>query len=440
MSKSRMNIIVLLFLFIQLYHSFEQVVGIDLGNMYFVSTLVQQGKPFVVVENLQSKRKTHSSVTLQVPRKFGVDAYKMSFTKPEIALSHFLPLLGLNYQEAHIYLQVNHLNYKIIENFRKGVSFINPEGIEYSIEEAVAMLLYHAKSLADKFAHRNVSEYVFTIPLGFKPAQKIALLNAAKISGLEVTSFISENVAASLKLQLDSLVQNSTQNILYINIGASSTKFSIIQHSHLFYNGSKISNESVSLLAEEYDNSLSGRLIDISFANLLASKVDKIRLKQNSKATLIKNNTIAFSKAIQYAKKYKESILGLQNVKIDLPNLIDSRDYRIDVTYEEFETSIIPVLSNIPIILKRLTNKGFNIDNAQLIGGIVRIPKVQSILKESLPNIKINQNLDGDESISFGASFFIANKSNSFKVKKILLYDGIHEEIRIEIKPLICIN
>ena len=396
MPNSRIFPIFVLILILQICPSIEQVVGMDLGNMFFVSTLVQQGKPFVVVENLQSKRKTYSSVSLQVPRKFGVDAYKMSFTKPEIALSHFLPLLGLDYLAAQEYLQENQLNYKIIENSRKGVSFIDPEGIEYSIEEVVAMLLSHAKTLADKFAKTVVSDYAFTIPLGFKPEQKVALLNAAKIAGLQVEAFISENIGASLKLQLDSLVQNSTQNILYINMGSSSSKFSIIQHSHLYLAGSKIPKETVSLLAEVYNNSLSGRLIDIAFANLLASKVDKIRLKQNNQSTLIKNNQIAFSKAIQYAEKYKESMLGLKTVKIDLPNLIEGNDYRIEVTYEEFEDSINPVLSGIPVLLGEIIKKGINIDNAQLIGGIVRIPKVQSILKKLLPNIKINQNLDGD--------------------------------------------
>lgn len=53
-----------------------------------------------------------------------------------------------------------------------------------------------------------------------------------------------------------------------------------------------------------------------------------------------------------------------------------------------------------------------------MIGGGVRVPKVQSVLRERLGSkLDLSMHLNGDEAMAQGASFYAANISTRFKVR-----------------------
>jgi hypoxia up-regulated 1 len=62
----------------------------------------------------------------------------------------------------------------------------------------------------------------------------------------------------------------------------------------------------------------------------------------------------------------------------------------------------------------------------ELIGGSVRIPKLQSILNETFQGVDVGTHINGDESMALGAVFYAANSSKKFKVKGLQLYDGFN--------------
>lgn len=73
----------------------------------------------------------------------------------------------------------------------------------------------------------------------------------------------------------------------------------------------------------------------------------------------------------------------------------------------------------------------------ELIGGGIRIPKLQSMIAEIIGNqSKIGQHINGDESMVLGAAFYGANSSKKFKVKGINLYDGFNFEVRAVLRNL----
>ncbi len=52
------------------------IIGFDFGSSYMKATLVQPGKPFGIVENTASKRKTETMVSLgDENRLFGADSF-----------------------------------------------------------------------------------------------------------------------------------------------------------------------------------------------------------------------------------------------------------------------------------------------------------------------------------------------------------------------------
>jgi hypoxia up-regulated 1 len=61
-----------------------------------------------------------------------------------------------------------------------------------------------------------------------------------------------------------------------------------------------------------------------------------------------------------------------------------------------------------------------DIDQIELLGGGVRIPKVAEILQAGLKK-DLSTHLNGDEAMCFGAAFIASNSSSSFKVKQVFL-------------------
>ena len=73
-----------------------------------------------------------------------------------------------------------------------------------------------------------------------------------------------------------------------------------------------------------------------------------------------------------------------------------------------------------------------DVDRLEILGGVVRIPKIQQILNDYLNGVELGAHLNGDEAMALGAAFHAANLSHSFKVRPIWLYDGNNFEIEVK--------
>lgn len=76
------------------------------------------------------------------------------------------------------------------------------------------------------------------------------------------------------------------------------------------------------------------------------------------------------------------------------------------------------------------------IDSFEILGGGLRVPKVQERLSEYLNGRELNMHMNGDEAMSFGAAFIAANFSNSFKVRNIFVSSVINYPIYINVTEL----
>ena len=62
-----------------------------------------------------------------------------------------------------------------------------------------------------------------------------------------------------------------------------------------------------------------------------------------------------------------------------------------------------------------------DIEQVEILGGGIRVPRVQAILKEAMDDKELNVHLNGDEAMSFGSAFIASNSSAAFKVRKVYL-------------------
>ena len=87
----------------------------------------------------------------------------------------------------------------------------------------------------------------------------------------------------------------------------------------------------------------------------------------------------------------------------------------------------------------------------EIIGGGVRIPRIQSILTEYFAPLPLGTHLNGDEAPVMGAAFIAANRSSAFRVKPVGALDttpfaatvtltSLHREVLRDFFVVLCVR
>uniref|UniRef100_S4REL5 Hypoxia up-regulated protein 1 n=1 Tax=Petromyzon marinus TaxID=7757 RepID=S4REL5_PETMA len=91
-----------------------------------------------------------------------------------------------------------------------------------------------------------------------------------------------------------------------------------------------------------------------------------------------------------------------------------------DASAHLFDRAITPVYE----VLKRANLSIDEVDQIELLGGGIRIPKIQEMLIQTLQKNDLGVHLNGDEAMCFGSAFIASNSSASFKVRKVYLTES----------------
>lgn len=173
------------------------VIGIDFGSTFFKITLVKPGQPFSIVENIATKRKTETVITLlEGERIFGADAFIEQTKYPANTYSELFRFLGHEFEEDFIKrmreqrFYVNPIEaddrgligWKITRKHENGTK----EDNIYYTEELTAQLLKYGRQLSEKQAGGTIKDCVITIPSYFTPQQRRMVIDSAEIAGLSV--------------------------------------------------------------------------------------------------------------------------------------------------------------------------------------------------------------------------------------------------------------
>ena len=226
---------------------------------------------------------------------------------------------------------------------------------------------------------------------------------------LEVIKIINEPTAAALAYGFTE-EQNKNKNILVFNLGGGAFDVSILSFENEKDNKEKINNKKLSVLATAGDMHLGGEDFDNALVDYVIQKsyVDKKKIRQNNQAI----------KRLELACEYDKKILSLSDsTTLRLYNILDKTDIIVNIDKEEFERVCQPLFDklNLPLItaiseaekkMKNL-NKKFSkddIDEIILVGGSTKIPKVKEFVKNFFPNKKINDSINPDEAVAFGAT------------------------------------
>ncbi|KAF1314634.1 Hsp70-like protein, partial [Globisporangium splendens] len=405
------------------------VAGVDFGGEFFKIALVKPGTPFEIVTNVHSKRKTETMVAFDGDeRLYGADAATVAVRRPQTAYSQIRRFLGAtpNSPEVVSLLQEEYFPYTLLKNETRGTISLEHDNKQvFHAEELVAMVFSHARQITDAFAEAPVKDWVITVPTFFSQAQRQAMLDAAEISGVRVLSLINENTAAALQHAVHSTF-TEPRRILFYNMGSTSLQVSIAEfNSEVIPDGFK-KNKTVSafqMIANAWDETLGGAKFDLQLAEHLALEFNKKLGGDEDVRTLPR----PLAKIRAQAKKTKIVLSANEEIPVVMQSLYKDMDFFTTMTRSKFEEINADLFARALTPVQRALDKvGLtvnDIDEIEIIGGGVRMPKIQQQLKEFFNGKDLGVHLNGDEAMALGSAFRAANLSNSFRVRHVGMTD-----------------
>lgn len=423
------------------------ILGVDLGSDYFKMNLLKPGKSFTMVENLQSKTKTTAGVAFKDDeRLYGSEALIRKQRFPKQALTYLDRFLGEEFgnEEVTEYMKRHYVSYDIEEDEeRKTYNFrLKYKGEDYIVspEEHFGMIFRYIKLLAEKFCDSKVYELVVSVPNSWGYKKRHSLSQSVRLAGLQLKGVINQNTAAAVHYMTERSFNETTYHIFY-NMGSSYTQASLVSLFSRYETDKKnktTEHREINVIAETWDENLGGRDFDFKLVDIMMDLYDKSEAKKGQKS--VKGEYKIAEKLLPNAIKYKEilssnkevgvNVLGVET-GINLLGMLYKKDFE-ENSAELFDRVYKPIEN----LLKISGVPKESISAVELIGGGIRIPKIQEILREQLGENVVGTHMNGDDSVAFGTAYIFANSTKYFKVtKKIYINNGPSYEVKINIDP-----
>jgi len=425
----------------------KAILGVDLGSAYMKVALVQRGAPLEIVTNLHSKRKTENMILFDSSTRFyGADAnslYARKTTKIPLALN-----IMLGRDEKHPSVTVlNERHYPIRPKYNETRSglFLTVDGQDFTPEELVSMLLSHARDMTIAYGVENSGktlspkDLVLTVPSFATQHERKALLDAAALADLNVLSLIDETTAAALHYGMDKIMEEPKILIFY-NLGASSLQVSVVRFLSYQHKDSKYAKVKtvggLEVLGKAWDSTLGGLAIDHRIVEYLADEFNS-----QLEGVDVRDFPRPMAKLRVQANKVKHVLSANTEMPVYIESLHNDKPLSVTVTRAKLEELCADLLERatkpIAVALQRANVTLDEVDEFELLGGGMRVPKIREYLKQFLgESMELGMHINSDESMALGASFHGANISTAFKVRHVGMSDINPFPVRITLNEL----
>merc|ERR1711920_347354 len=283
----------------------------------------------------------------------------------------------------------------------------------FTPEEVSSMVLTKMKETAEQYLGKTVKKAVVTVPAYFNDSQRLATKDAGVIAGLKVLRIINEPTAAAIAYGLDKKKGDAGCNVLIFDLGGGTFDVSVLSIVDGIFEVKSTAGDT-HLGGEDFDN----RLVDHF------SKEFKRKSKKD-----ISGNKRALRRLRTACEKAKRTLSSATQASIEIDSLFEGIDFYSSITRARFEElcsdlfrgTLEPVESAL-----RDAKMGKNeIHEIVLVGGSTRIPKIKKLLTEFFNGKTLNQSINPDEAVAYGASVqaAILSGDKSENVQDILLLD-----------------
>ncbi len=393
-----------------------KIIGIDLGTTNSVVAVMEGNEPKVIV-NEEGSQTTPSVVAFTKDGEIlvGQVAKRQAIANPENTIYSVKRFMGRSQDEVSEELKM--VPYKVVKGPKNDV-LIEANGKTYSPPEISAMILQKLKRSAEAYLGETVTEAVITVPAYFNDAQRQATKDAGKIAGLEVKRIINEPTASALAYGLD---KKKDQMIAVYDFGGGTFDISILE----------VGDNVVEVKSTNGDTHLGGDNLDQKIIDWMIEE-----FKKDQGIDLRKDN-MALQRLKETAEKAKMELSSVNETEINLPFITADqtgpKHLNLKLSRSKFESMVDDLIerSKDPCV-KALADAGLksaDINEAVLVGGSTRVPKVQNLVKD-LFGKEPHRGVNPDEVVALGAAVQAGVLSGD--VKDILLLDVTPLSLGIE--------
>ncbi|MEW6679567.1 MAG: molecular chaperone DnaK [bacterium] len=395
----------------------SKVIGIDLGTTNSCMAIIEGGEPKVIA-NIEGGRTTPSVVgfTKEGDRLVGQLAKRQAVVNPENTVYSIKRFMGRKHSEVG--REISEVPFKVVPA-DNGDAWVNIKDKKYSPPEISAMILKKLKEDCEAYLGEKITQAVITVPAYFNDSQRQATKDAGKIAGLEVLRIINEPTAASLAYGLDKKGKN--EKIAVYDLGGGTFDISILELGEGVYEV-KSTNGDTHLGGDDFDQ----RIID-----WLADEF------QREQGIDLRKDRVALQRLKEAAEKAKCELSTTLSSEINLPfitaDATGPKHLTITLTRAKLEQLVDDLIERTrEPCLNALKDAGLSaddIDEVVLVGGQIRMPKVQELVKELFKK-EPHKGVNPDEVVAVGAAIQAGVLKG--EVKDVLLLDVTPLSLGIE--------
>jgi molecular chaperone DnaK len=369
-----------------------KIIGIDLGTTNSAIAVMEGGSP-KIIPTAEGRNTFPSIVSYKgSDSSVGDVAKRQMVLNPQKTVNSVKRFMGAKLNSSEVKSAIKHVSYDIVEG-KDGMAVVKIDNKKYTPQEVSAKILAKAKADAESYLGSPVTRAVVTVPAYFDDAQRQATKQAGEIAGLTVERIVNEPTAAALAYGLD---KKGNKNIAVYDLGGGTFDISILE----------IGDGVFEVKSTNGDTFLGGDDFDSKIIEWIVAEFKKDTGKDLSK------DPQALQRVKDSAEKAKIELSSAQSTEINQPFITQGDDSQplhltLTLTRAKLEELVDDLIKkSFKPATKALKDAGISkseIDEVILVGGMTRMPKIQSEVEKFFGK-EPHKGVNPDEVVAIGAA------------------------------------